>query len=139
MADAADIDAGEVYVFNASSLINLERHRSLRVLEELAQNRRLVIPDRVAREVNAPRNPLENWLRRNRKTVTGLLPEEGTLYLQYLRQTHPKIHDGEAAALAVAAHRGCTVVVDDRSALQKAAEHNIPHLTSNAFLQRLLF
>ena len=139
MPNASDVDAAVVYVFNASSLINLERNKSLRVLEQLAQSRRLVIPDRVAREVNAPRNPLESWLSRNRKTVTGLLPEEGTLYLQYLRQTHPKIHDGEAAALAVAAHRGCTVVIDDRSALQKAAEHNISHLTSGAFLQRLLF
>jgi predicted nucleic acid-binding protein len=139
MPNATDIEATVMYVFNASSLINLERAGSLRVLDKLAQNQRLVIPDRVAREVNAPRKPLENWLRRNRRSVTDLLPQESSLYLQYLRQTHPKIHDGEAAALAVAAHRGCTVVVDDRSALQKAAEHNIPHLTSGAFLRRLLF
>jgi predicted nucleic acid-binding protein len=132
------VDSNVTYVFNASSLINLERTKSLRVLEQLAQNRRLVIPERVAREVNAPRKPLENWLRRNRKSVTGLLPQESTLYLKYLRQRHPMIHDGEAAALAVAAHRGCTLVIDDRSALNKATEHNIPHLTSQELAQRLL-
>ncbi|MCJ7619885.1 MAG: hypothetical protein MUP64_06680 [Anaerolineae bacterium] len=89
MPNATDIEATVMYVFNASSLINLERARSLRVLDKLAQNQRLVIPDRVAREVNAPRKPLENWLRRNRRSVTDLLPQESSLYLQYLRQTHP--------------------------------------------------
>lgn len=138
MLDSAASSIGGVYVFNSSSLIKLERSKGLRVLYLLEGEGRVIVPHRVAREVNKPRKPLETWLKRNPKSVKQFLPEEGRLYLEFLRQTQPKIHDGEAAALAIALHRGCTLVADDGPTMEKARQHGVECIDTRELLGRPL-
>ena len=122
------------YVMDATSLIHFERSHDLSRLP--SPGVRLFIPDRVAREVNKPRTRLERWLKRNQRLVAGMLPEEGRLYLQFLRQ--PQIDDGEAAALAIASHREAEVVTDDIAAQRKADSHGLGYLGTGDFLHRAL-
>lgn len=120
------------YVLDSASLIELERSKRLRQLKHPGS--RIVIPDRVAREVDRPRTPLERWLRRYPKSITRLIPSgEGSTYLKLLAQTDPRIDDGEAAALAICLHRGGTLVTDDRAAARKAAEHEVRCIDAEQF------
>ncbi len=130
--------AAAVYVFDASSLINLEKDgRSLSVLDSLAG--RMFIPHKIAGEVDDPRSALGRWLLRNNRCVTQLLPPaEHQLYYQFLTQTDPKIHDGEATALAVALNRGATLVIDDNTAKKKAESHGVRCLSVGEFLGQAL-
>jgi len=105
--------AAAVYVFDASSLINLEKD-SLPVLNDLVG--RMFIPRKIAKEVGDPRSALGRWLSRNDRCVTQLLTEEHQLYYQFITQTNLRIHDGEATALAVALNRAATLIVDDNTA-----------------------
>jgi predicted nucleic acid-binding protein len=123
-------------VFDASSLINLERHRQLSILSGLGS--RAVIPPRVAREVNTPRTDLARWLAQNRERVTAFLPDESALYYQFRTQTTPEIHDGEASAMAVALNRGWILVIDDIAARRKAESHGIPCLSATELLGQAL-
>jgi predicted nucleic acid-binding protein len=128
---------------DACSLIHLERSSQLKHLP--AQGVRLFIPDRVAREVNAPpdarrkrRLPLETWLRRNPRLVTEMLTAEGELYLRFRSQPDTKLHDGEAAALAIAVCRNAMLVTDDAAAQRKATLHDVPHMDSATFVRDAL-
>jgi len=125
------------YVFDASSLIKLEKPNRLSILADLSA--RVFIPYRIAREINTPRTDLERWLSQNHERVTHFLPEEHELYYQFYTQTQPKIHDGEAAALAVALNRGATLVIDDNTAKAKAESHGIYCLSVNEFLDQALY
>lgn len=131
---SADETGSGLYVFDSSSLIQLERGGNLLVLTKLAE--RTIVPQRVAREVNQPRTPLERWLRENPRSVTPFLPQEGSLYLALLRQ--PEIHDGEAAAIAIALHREATLVTDDVPARRKAAGRAVPCVGTQEFLAKPL-
>lgn len=137
MVNSRHIHASTRYVFNASSLINLENLKELRLLDRLGD--RVIVPKRVAREVNKHGKPLETWLRKNRRSIVDFLPDEGHSYLLLLQQRNPRIHDGEAAAIAVALHRQCTLVIDDETPMNKARDHGAHCLTTDEFLQLLLF
>ena len=129
--------AAAVYVFDASSLINLEKDsRNLSVLNDLVG--RMFIPRKIAKEVDDPRSALGRWLSRNDRCVTQLLTEEHELYYQFITQTNLRIHDGEATALAVAVNRVATLVVDDNTARKKAESHGVLCLTADQFLGQLL-
>jgi len=137
MINSSHVQASIKYVFNASSLINLENLRQLRLLDQIGD--RIVVPKPVEKEVNKPRSGLEAWLSHNRKRVINFLPEEGRFYLSLQRQRTPKIGDGEAAAIAVAMNRNHTLVIDDKAAMDKAEEHGVHCLTTHQFLQLPLF
>lgn len=101
------------YCFDASSLIELERSRTLGVLAKLGS--RVRVPHRVAREVNKPGTDISQWLVKNPSNIVrNFLPEESALYLRLLQRSNPRIHDGEAAAIALSFHRGWILVIDDR-------------------------
>ena len=119
------------YVFDSSSLIELERSKRLRPLRQPGLS--VIIVDRVAKEVQKPRTPLERWISRHPANITRLLPDEGSTYLKLLAQTEPSIHDGEAAALAICLHRGGTLVTDDRAAARKAREHEVRCIDAEQF------
>jgi len=121
------------YVLDSSSLIHVERSSDLRKLPP--PNVRLFIPDRVAREVNKPRQPLERWLQRHYSLVTRMLPDEGRDYLTFRIQPETKLDDGEAAALAVAVNRDAALVTDDMAAQRKAASHGVRCLGTTDFLR----
>jgi predicted nucleic acid-binding protein len=67
-----------------------------------------------------------------------MLPEEGTLYLQFRVQLETWLDDGEAAALAIAVHRNATLVTDDAAAQRKAETHGVRWLNTQGFLQEAL-
>ena len=125
-----------VYVFDASSLINLEKPNRLSILHDLRT--RVVIPQRVAREVNKPRTDLAGWLNQHPECVTAFFTEEHELYYQFITQIKPRIHDGEAAAMAVALNRGATLVIDENTARGKAESHGIRCLNAAELLQQPL-
>lgn len=127
--------ASEQYVFDASSLIELERSNNLRILDGLGSRAR--VPQRVAREVNKEGTPLRRWLIRNPRNITKFaIPREGELYLKLMGSK--SIDDGEAAAIAIAANRGWTLVTDDRPAKKAAIGLGVVCLSTKAFLERPL-
>lgn len=137
MPDSATSDIGGKYAFNSSSLINLERRRrGLKVLDRLGD--RIIVPWVVAKEVDKRGKPLQRWLAHNQKNVARFLPQESTFYLKLLQQRQPKIGSGEAAAISVALHRKCTLVIDDQTAMEKAKEHGVDCLRLDEFAARPL-
>lgn len=97
------------YVFDASSLINIERAKKTPLLR--ANFKQVLIPVKVAIEVNQKNSPLQRFLKRYPHVVTELTEAEGLTSLQLLAR--PSIHDGEAEAIAVAYHRNLALVMDD--------------------------
>jgi len=126
----------ERYVFDASGLIQLGRLRALRHLRPPGPG--IVVPHQVALEVRKGRRcPAKTWLERYPETVTRFAtPAESSLYLALLQQRDPTIHEGEAAAISIAAERGGTVVIRDRAAEAKAREHGVECLTADEFLAK---
>lgn len=123
------------YVFDASSLINIERNRKM----SLMRNARgaVLIPEKVAGEVNQPGTPLSRFILAYPEVVTPFLSaHEEHEYLRVRRQ--PGIHDGEASAIAVALSRKKSLVIDEKEtrATGKAREHGIEALTSQEFVKR---
>jgi predicted nucleic acid-binding protein len=96
-------------VCDSSSLIDLERSKELRVLSYVA----VLIPSKVAEEVNQRGSLLAAWLRDNRASVKRPLDQEGGLYLRLLRDSRPRIDDGEALAIAMASHRNLELMIED--------------------------
>lgn len=124
------------YVLDATSLVYFERRKRLSRLQGSGVH--LYVPDRVAKEVDKPGYPLEKWLKTNRRLVTRMLPQEGRLYLRFRAQPETRLHDGEAAALAIAYHRTAKVVTDDEAARRKASSHGISFLTTEEFIAQVL-
>ena len=121
------------YVLDSCSLIHLERSSDLRRLPPAET--RMFVPDRVVREVNKPKTRLATWLRVNRRVVTRLLPEEGRLYLRFVRDG---LDDGESAALAMALHREATLVTDDRAARAMASGMQVRSIETRVYLVEVL-
>jgi len=124
----------EVYVFDSSSLIELERGKQLRKLRE--PEGRIIVPDRVEGEVAKARAPLKTWLARHRHVVSRFaVPKEAEVWQALLRQTDPKVHDGEAAALAMAIVREKALVSEERAVQRKAEEKDVRCLKATDFLR----
>jgi predicted nucleic acid-binding protein len=82
-------------------------------------------------------SPARTWLERYPETVARFAtPAESSLYLALLQQEDPATHEGEAAAIAIAAERGGVVVMRDRAAEAKAAEHGVQCMTTEEFLAK---
>lgn len=123
------------YFFDASTLINLERQGKLGPLSELGNL--VVIHERIAGEVSKdPRSDLAVWLKRNPKSITRtFLPQETELYVKLRQQRTPKVHDPEAIAIALAAHRNGILVCDDGAARQKANHYGVACMTVDQFIE----
>lgn len=124
----------EVYLFDASSLINLEDTNKLSLLRDLGDRAR--IPYFVAKEINKARrkSDLKLWLGRNPQRVVRFIKDEATTYYGLLQQVGTKIGVGEAAAIAIALHREWTLVIDDVPARTKADSHGCQSLDVPEFL-----
>jgi predicted nucleic acid-binding protein len=125
------------YVFDASSLINLERQNKLWHLSEHGDL--IVIHHRIAKEVTKnPRSDLAEWLAKHPDRITyTFLSQEGELYISLRQQRTPKIQDPDAIAIAIAWHRKGILVCDDNPARQKAKRHGVTCLTVDRFVQKL--
>jgi predicted nucleic acid-binding protein len=123
-------------VFDASSLINIERSGQKAMAMLRRQRDSVLIPEKVAGEVNQPGTPLSLFLASHPEVKTpSQSDEEGDEFLRLTRQR--EIHDGEAAAMAVAKFRKLPLVIDERetTATGKARRHGIETYTSEDFLQ----
>ena len=137
MSLSAEAQGGGPYVFDASSLINLERKdKELSFLSGLGG--RVFISQKVAEEVDEPRSGLSRWISRNGGCIKSLLPEEDRLYRRFITQADLRIHDGEATALAIAFNRDGTLVIDDKVARRKAESHGIPCVSLEGLLNQAL-
>lgn len=123
----------EHYVFDSSALIDMERAGQLRQLRDPGPS--IWIPQRVEREVRTPGSRLRDWVKGNPGVVTGFArAEESSLYVRILQQATPRVDDGEAAAIAIAAVRRVTLVTSDRASAEKAKEFGVRHISHEEFL-----
>lgn len=119
------------HVFDASSLIYIERNKKMRQLRR--RKGEVLIPEKVAEEVNKPRSPLSRLITRNPQIVTQFQNDEGQEYLRVRSQVG--IDDGEAAAIAVALKRSLLLVIDDVKGKTKAENHGIKTLGWDRFIE----
>lgn len=121
------------YVFDASSLINIERTGKMAYLRRRREE--ILIPEKIAKEVNLPQSPLHRFLIRYPEVVTSFQNGEDEEYLWIRSQVG--IDDGEAAAMAIALKRKFTLVIDERDtkANGKAKNHGIKTLSWKEFLR----
>jgi predicted nucleic acid-binding protein len=121
------------YVLDSSSLINIERNRKISHL----RNRKgaIIIPEKVAVEVNMPNSPLHRLISRYPFIVHPFQNyEEEEEYLKIRGQSG--IDDGEAAAIALASKRNLPLVIDDKMGKMKAENHGIETLSWQDFIFR---
>ena len=93
----------------------------------------VILPEKVAEEVNKPRSPLENFLNSYPGVVVSFTTAEEDQYLEIRAQ--PGIDDGEAAAIVIALSRNKPLVIDDRKGRNKAENHGIRCLSWEQFVQ----
>lgn len=123
-----------LYVLDADALIRLKASKRLAQLRN--PGRSILIPERVRNELRRAPGWRE-WLETHRDNISGFVAQESDAYLTLLRQEHPKVHDGEAAAIAIAMHRrNATLVSEDKAARQKAQHRGVPVATTQEFLQQ---
>jgi len=121
------------YVFDACSLINIERNKKMTWLRK--RKGEVLIPDKVAFEVNQPNSPLHRFISRYPGIVTQFQNNEEEEYLRIRRQAG--IHVGEAAAIAIALKRNLPLVTDDKRGKAKAEELGIKKiLTCDEFFKK---
>jgi len=120
------------YVFESSSLINLERRKMVRRLPP--PGRQIIVPQKVAEEVRKKGSPLAKWLSQRRARTENFVGNESAVYLRLRRQT--AIHDGEASAIAIASCRKYTLVIDEtnRAVLRKAGIHGVRTIEVTQFV-----
>jgi len=121
------------YIFDASSLINIERRGQMRHLR--ARHSEVIVPEKVAEEVKVPGSPLYTFLKRYPGIITGFTSQEENRYLEIRGQQG--IHDGEASAITLALSRQLPLVIDEsaKRGRGKAENHYIHCLSSQEFIQ----
>ena len=126
------------YVFDSSALINIKRNKRMEFLRKHKGG--ILIPEKVAQEINHPMvsldDPLRKFISKYPHVVTPFQNNEEDEYLRIRSQ--PGIHDGEASAMAVALKRKHPLVIDekDTKATGKAKNHGINTLNWQEFLKR---
>jgi predicted nucleic acid-binding protein len=119
------------YLFDSSSLINIERNKKMTVLRK--RKGEVLIPQKVADEVKQPNTPLARFVSSFPDVVVQLKGDEDRQYLRVRSQVG--IDDGEAAAIAVAMNRHLPLVIDDKKGSAKAANHGIQTYTWDDFVK----
>jgi len=126
------------YVFDTSALINLKRNKKMRFLQKRKGG--ILIPEKVAQEINHPmvpvHDPLRKFILRHPQVITQFLNNEADEYLRIRSQ--PGIHGGKASAMAIALKRNLPLVIDekDTKATGKARNHGINTINWQQFLGR---
>lgn len=124
------------YVFDSSSLINIERsgRRNMKRLRDRIGA--VLIPEKVAQEIYQPNTPLQRLLDSYPQVSSPL--QDTAEEEQYLRiRSQDGIDDAEAAAMAIALNRQMPLVIDEREtkATGKARNHGIKVLSSGDFVK----
>jgi predicted nucleic acid-binding protein len=118
-------------VFDASSLIEIERKRFMSQLRR--RHSEVVVPQKVADEVGGKGTPLGRFIRSYPDVVTRFQASEGYEFLRIRSQVG--IHDGEAAAIAVALSRDFPLVIEDKRGRTRATSHGVTCLGWREFVQ----
>ena len=125
------------YIFDASSLINIKNNNGMKKLRSRKSD--ILIPEKVGDELTCPgvrrSDPLFVFVSNYPEIITQFETNEEIEYLKIRSQTG--IHDGEAAAIAIASNRQLPLIIDDNRGIQKAANHNVNIFSSNDFLSQL--
>lgn len=119
------------YLFDASSLINIERKSKMGQLRR--RRGEVLIPEKVAEEVNQPNTPLSRLIANYPQIVTQFRSDEEEEYLRVRMQVG--IDDGEAAVIAISSKRNLPSVMDDNMGKAKARNHGIPVLGWDEFIE----
>ncbi len=93
----------------------------------------VLIPEKVAVEVNQPNTPLHRFISKFHQVVTKFQNNEEEKYLRVRSQVG--IDDGEAAAIAIAIKRRLSLVIDDKKGKEKAENHGVQTFTWQDFVQ----
>jgi predicted nucleic acid-binding protein len=118
------------YLFDSSSLINIERSKKMTVLRK--RRGEVLIPEKVAAEVNQPNTPLHRFISKFYQVVIQFQNNEEQEYLRVRSQIG--IDDGEAAAIAMAIKRQLPLVIDDKKGREKAENHGVRILSWQDFI-----
>jgi predicted nucleic acid-binding protein len=119
------------YVFDTSSLINIERLKKMEHLRKRIGE--IIIPEKVAEEINHPGKPLSNLVQKHPHVVAKFNGrEEEEEYLRILRL--PGMDPGEAAAIVIALRRKLPLVVDDKVGKATAKNYGLQTLSWKDFI-----
>lgn len=119
------------HVFDMSALVNIKINRKMRILRRRKDS--VIIPEKVAEEINYPgiptTEPLRRFISRYPQIIIPLRVDEQHEYLRFRRQ--PGIYKGEASAMAIALKRNLPLIIDEREtkATGKAKNHGIKTLS----------
>ncbi len=122
------------YLFDSSSLINIERNKKMTILRK--RRGEVLIPEKVAAEVNQPNTPLHRFISKFYQVVTQFQNNEEEEYLRVRSQVG--IDDGEAAAIAIAIKRRLPLVIDDKKGKEKAKNHDIQTFAWQDFVKGII-
>lgn len=122
------------YLFDSSSLINIERNKKMTILRK--RRGEVLIPEKVAAEVNQPNTPLHRFISKFYQVVTQFQNNEEGEYLRVRSQVG--IDDGEAAAIAIAIKRRLSLVIDDKKGKEKAENHDVQTFPWQDFVKGII-
>jgi len=122
------------YLFDSSSLINIERNKKMTILRK--RRGEVLIPEKVAVEVNQPNTPLHRFISKFYQVVTQFQNNEEEEYLRVRSQIG--IDDGEAAAIAMAIKRRLPLIIDDKKGKEKAESNDIQTFAWQDFVKGII-
>lgn len=118
-------------LFDSSSLIDIERRNKMTILRR--RRGEVLIPEKVAGEVEQPHTPLDRFISKFSQVVSQFQNAEEKEYLRIRKQEG--IHDADAAAIAMAINRKLPLVIEDKKAKAKAKNHGVETLTWQDFIR----
>ena len=125
------------YVFDTSSLIEIEQnHNGLNHMPD-RPGKWLVVPSKVAREVNSEGAPAstKNWIRSG-KLATFTVDTERRLFME-IRIRERLLSDADIEGIVIASHRKGTYVVEEKLATSVAQNLGITTLKATQFMHKV--
>lgn len=127
------------YVFDASSLIELERRPNGRGLRDMPDRlgKWLVVPSKVAKQVDGRGAPAEtkSWIA-NGKSATFTSSDETRMFMR-IRVQEILLEDADIEGIVIAYHRKGTYVVEDGRAKALAQSLGIRCISGMTFLSEV--
>lgn len=119
------------YVFDSSSLINLEHSSELKLLSK--PGNLLIVPSRVAKEINKRGSRLGTWLKKG-KVAYFLVDSENQLFMK-LRVSEKALSDADIQGIVIARQRNATYVVEEAAARKVAEELGVRCINAADFMK----
>ena len=127
------------YVFDSSSLIQLEKRQGNKGLKEMPEppGKWLVVPSKVAKEVNNNKAPAEtkHWIDAGR-IANFSVDVERQLFMK-IRVDEPLLADADIEGIVLAYHRKGTYVVEEGRARNLAENMGVRCINASTFLEEI--